>query len=183
MDLDEWRTASPRHKMRAMHTRPRRGTNTTLLLCSILLCGLVLKGSAAEQEDSNFYRIAFVAFLESRAANYASIQGFDPFNVRVQRDDLLTKSLPQQSGRFRIDYLDYAAIEKQYKHGRKPVPLIVVRPMTNEGDTLIVHFTEYQVSVRGKRMEMGLEGGGIVRLTHDCEAKKFVVAKVELWGV
>jgi hypothetical protein len=63
------------------------------------------------------------------------------------------------------------------------LPLIVIRPMVNEGDTLYVRFNEYQVSVRGKRLLMGVEGGGFVRLVHDCEARKFVVAKTGFWGV
>ena len=177
--------ASPARKIRAVDTRTWRRTNIVLLLCPLLLFGFVVKGSSTAPEDAtNLYRIAFIAFLESRAAQSKNIENFDSFNVRVQRDDALTESLPSETGRFRIEYLDPAAIEKQYQQRKKPVAVVVVRAMSNEGDTtLIVRFMEYQVSVRGNRIEMALEGGAVVRLVHDCEARKFVVAKVELWGV
>jgi hypothetical protein len=153
-------------------------------LLPVMLGAVAQPPSLPEDHSSDLYNVAFVAFLEARAENYAKVaKDRDYFNVRVQRDDPLTEFLPRQTGPFRIEYLDPEAIKKQWSQRKKAILIVVVRPIRNEGDSLIAGFSEYWVSLRKGRFVMALEGGGNVRLRHDCETHRFVVEKVDLWGV
>jgi hypothetical protein len=153
------------------------------LIASLFAGANVAPSSPTDDNTTNLYRVAFIAFLETRAERYSKIGGVDLRNTRVRQDARLTDSLPRQTGPFRIEFLDSDAVKKQYAKQKKAIPVIVVQPMRNDGDTLIVAFTEYQVSVRKGMFFEGLEGGGDVRLRHDCAAKRFVVARVDLWGI
>jgi hypothetical protein len=109
----------------------------------------------------------------------------DHLNIFVEYDLHLTPGLPTTIGRNTIAYLDFdQRVQRRKKLGGE-LRLTVMRPMKNKGSTLVFNFVEYLWNWNPKRnaTSYALSDGCKVELIYDCEKKRFVVDKVEIWGV
>lgn len=135
--------------------------------------------------ENNLYVKALFACLDAKAKAYSSLTNSrrDYYNVVVQQDDLITKDFPNQLGAYRIEYLDAQALVERYKARKADFPIIVTRPIKNEGTKLVLSFSDYFFSYGKKSLNYALEGGCKVVLSYDCSKQEYGVEKVDSWGI
>ena len=122
--------------------------------------------------------------MEKQAREYKNIGGRrDYLNRVVEKNMILTQKLPTQIGEYRIEYLDGNELAARYKRNRKPIPILSMSPMVNEGGMLRIGLADYWFSYEKRALIYGLEGGCIVFFRYDCEQKVHVIDKVDLWGI
>ena len=128
---------------------------------SLRAAASALQAPQASSAATNLYRVAFQAWCK-RAS---------------------TATLPTQVDRIHVEFLDQPGLRKLSRLRERQIRTIVITPMTNEGNTLEISFTDYLVDGRKRRTSFALEGGGKVRFRFDCTSKTFPVEKVDFWGV
>ena len=134
--------------------------------------------------EENLYHRALVACLDEKVKAYAKIDPTrDYYDVVIARNDELTKDWPTQVGKYRVTYLDAEGLIKRYQERGKEFPILVTRPMINSGARLEISFTDYRISYKKPALNYALEGGCKVMIRYDCPEGKYVIEKVELWGV
>ena len=157
----------------------------SLVLLSCCLAAIA-RSSGPDTSANNLYHVALAAYLEKRNEMYegnADLRKRDYLNVFVEQDIFLTEGLPTSIGRNKVEYLDYEARIQTFKKLRGEFTLVVVRPMKNVGDKLVVSFGEYLWRHNKNSSNYALSGGALVYLKSDCENHRFVVDGVELGGV
>jgi hypothetical protein len=153
---------------------------TIFLISSIDVFAQTLKEAS---EDSLYFK-ALSVYLNEAAKKYANIKTARDYNkIIIQKDENLTANLPNNIGSQKIQIKDLSDIRDEFRRGKVKVPVTVVRPMENEGEKLIIRFTEYWVNFTDKKTEFSLEGGCKVEFLFDCTKRKYVINKVEFWGV
>lgn len=104
----------------------------------------------------------------------------------------LTTKLPTQFGGITVRYLSSDEIAAEYRRRKKAktnkkdraeVPISVLRPMRNEGNTIIVSIGDYWVSYRKNSVSYALEGGCTVYYEFDKGSGEIKIAKTDLWGI
>jgi hypothetical protein len=167
-----------------------RQTHKSIGLLSILLiacCSHVPAQTTVSTVDkTNLYYLAFSAYLEKRNQMYEKTAGLadtNYLNLFVEEDSRLNNGFPAAIGRNTVEYLGYRERIEHYKKLRTEFRLIVFQPITTEGNRLIVNFGEYLWSWKKKTSIYSLSDGCKVEIYYDCEAGKFIVSKVDLWGV
>jgi hypothetical protein len=159
------------------------------LLFSILVL-LILSLPSQGQEtaksklERDLYYRALSAALTARAqdAKYASAN--DPLDhVIIVKDDQLNVGFPTRIADVDIEYLTSDELRARHRSLKHEIPVFVMRPMSNEGDRLVVDFTRYWFSAAKKTNLMGLEGGYRVLFGYDCGQKEFVVESAKFWGI
>jgi hypothetical protein len=162
---------------------------TKRIILTIVLIGLlaspVLAQKPAPSVENNLYVKSLFACLDEKAKAYSSQTNsrHDYYNVIVQQDDIITKNFPNQLGAYRIEYLDDQALVNRYKAKKAEFPIIVIRPIENDGTKLVIRFTDYFFSYGKKSLNYGLEGGCNVILSYDCSKQEYVIEQVDLWGI
>jgi len=136
--------------------------------------------------ENNIYYKAFAAYLEKRNAMYEGneyLKKEEYLRIFVERDILLTDTLPRSVGKNSVEYLDWNQRKEKFDKVKEPFRLVVFRPMKNEGNRLVVSFGEYLWSYKKNNSIYALSDGARVELVYDCEKKDFIVDKVTLWGI
>lgn len=134
--------------------------------------------------ESNFYYRALVAALAARTQDAKYALPNDPLHhVIIMKDDQLNIGFPARIGDVQIEYLTSEDLRTRHRSLKHEIPILVMRPMSNEDDRVIVDFTRYWFSAAKKTNLIGLEGGYRVVLAYDCSRKVFVVESAKLWGI
>lgn len=99
----------------------------------------------------------------------------------------MTENLPTQFGDFQMEYLNDEGLSERYKKTRQRLSVLRIFPMKNEGAILKIGLSHYFVSVPERRKRRNynweLEGRYLAEFKYDSPQAKFVLSKVELWGV
>jgi hypothetical protein len=157
----------------------------TIIAIGLLSSSAFSQAKPSPSVENNLYVKALFACLEANAKAF-SIQTNPPYdvhNVIVQKDKILTSDFPTQIGVYRIEYLDAQALINRYKAKKAEFPIIVIRPMKNEGAKLVISFTDYVITYEKKTLNYALTGGFNVSLRYDCDKQEYVIEKTDLWGV
>ncbi len=156
-----------------------------LLFLGVLADNALSQTKAASQNEDNLYAVALSACVKKEFEEYGDIasSGRTFFNRIVEYDLHLTEKLPTQFGDFKIEYLTGGELLERYKKTRQRLSVFKMFPMRNEGAILKINFSHYYVSVSKKKFLYALEGGCQTEFKYDSQKEKFVLSKVELWGV
>ena len=158
----------------------------TVLLLLIISVMVSAQFQETKPDEKNLYYMAFVAYLEKRNQMYEGNEDLrkrDYLNILVEHDLFITDGLPKTIGKNKIEYLGEVERREKLDKLREPYTLIVIRPMKNEGNKLVISFAEYRWSYKKNRVTYALSDGARVELGFDCQKSKFVIEKVELWGI
>jgi hypothetical protein len=152
-----------------------------LLSLNNLLIILAFTASAIAQKapeyENNLYYKALSAYLEKRTKTYGKI------DVIVEADPHLTANFPNLISGITVRFLNYGELRAEYKKQGKDLLVFVPQPMKNEGDRLVIGFTEHSVGFNKKGSVYSLSDGCRIEFVYDCEKREFVIDKVELWGI
>lgn len=116
----------------------------------ILLFGLCAFTAFSQAKDapsteSNLYARTLSACLTKELEDYGKLVTIrvDYENHVVERNIHLTDKLPTQFGKVKVEYLDSETLRERYQKSRKEIQVLSLRPMKNEGATLIVSIGNY----------------------------------------
>ena len=159
-----------------------------MLLCALAFLSLTLCLQTQEPDktklEENVYYRGLAAMLIARAqdAKYASDK--DPLRqVIIMRDVQLNAGFPTNVGDVRIEYVTEDDLLARHRSLKHDIPFFVMRPISNEGNRLVIGFTRYWFSTTKKTNMMSLEGGYRVVMVYDCARKGYVVESAKLWGI
>jgi len=155
---------------------------------SLLILAVALSSFAQHRGqqslETNLYHRALVATLEARSRDAKFANANDPLQqVIIQKDNQLNAGFPSRIGEVKLEYLTADELRDRYRTLKHDFPVFVMRPITNEGDRLVVDFTRYWFTATKKSNNFALEGGYRVVLRYDCSQKTFVVESATLWGI
>src|SRR4051794_19616383 len=158
------------------------------LLLGALIIAFGLSTLAQERAkpplEANLYYRSLVATLEARSQDNAKFaSGNDPLRQVIIQRDQLNEGFPNRIGDVAIEYLWPDELRTRYRTLKHEFPIFVMRPISNDGDRLIVNFTRYWFTATKKSNDFALEGGYRVVLRYDCSQKTFVVESATLWGI
>ncbi|MGQ0542389.1 MAG: hypothetical protein ACT4O9_11155 [Blastocatellia bacterium] len=135
--------------------------------------------------------------MDKEFESYAKFSERDLRNVVVAYDLHITRDMPTQLGETSVQYLgDFELVEK-YKvlskaKRERGIPYIKVFPLSDKKDKLIFAYNNYWFTYSEKGgffsqkkffYRHALEGGCRAHIAFDPDLKRFVIEKVELWGV
>ena len=134
--------------------------------------------------EENIYYRALVAALTARAQDAKYASGNDPLHqVIIMSDIQLNAGFPTSLVDTKVEYVTENDLRARYRSKKDEIPVFVMRPMMNEGNRLVIHFTRYWFSTTKKGNAMSLEGGYRVVMVYDCARKEYVVESAKLWGI
>ena len=161
-----------------------------LISSLILLFGLCAftafpQAKDAPSTESNLYARTLSACLAKELEDYGKLMTsrVDYENRVVERNIHLTDKLPTQFGKVKVEYLDSETLRERYQKSRKEIQILSLRPMKNEGATLIISIGNYWFSYTKKSYNYGLEGGCTVKFNFDSSQNNFALTKIDLWGI
>jgi hypothetical protein len=159
-----------------------------LLLCTLILLFFPLDLKAQEihrpQLEENVYFRALGAVLTARDQDAKSASVKDPLrHVIIMRDIQLNVGFPTRVGDVEIEYLYEDDLRARHRSAKHEIPVFVMRPISNEGNRLVIDFTRYWFSATKKTNMMSLEGGYRVVMVYDCVRKEYAVESAKLWGI
>ncbi|MGC9971058.1 MAG: hypothetical protein ABSE56_10740 [Bryobacteraceae bacterium] len=158
------------------------GTTVAAVLTMIVSSAVGLPAQTAPDAATDLYYLSMGACLQARAEHLRTPGTSTDYSTVIVRDDMeITHGLPASVGVFRIEYLDYAALKQRYTRSKAEFPAIAIAPMKNRGNLLIVRCWDYRVSVRGRKLVLGVAGGWDVQWRYDCTSGKYAVVNVERW--
>ena len=155
----------------------------------ILLFGLCAFNAFSQVKDapateSNLYARTLSACLAKELEDYGKLgTRVDYENRVVERNIHLTDNLPTQFGKIKVEYLDSETLRERYQKTRQEIQVLSMRPMKNEGATLIISIGNYWFSYKKKSYNYGLEGGCTVKFNFDSSQNNFALTKIDLWGI
>ena len=155
----------------------------------ILLFGLCAfntfsQAKVAPATESNLYVRTLSACLAKELEDYGKLgTRVDYENRVVERNIHLTDKLPTQFGKIKVEYLDSETLRERYQKTRQEIQVLSLRPMKNEGATLIISLGNYWFSYKKKSYNYGLEGGCTVNFNFDSSQNDFALTKIDLWGI
>ena len=158
------------------------------LIANLILLALAFPVAAQDRsqtklEDNLYYR-ALVATLDARSRDRQFANANDPSHqVIIQRDLQLNVGFPARIADVGVEYLWPEELRTRYRTLKREFPIFVMRPISNDGDRLVVDFTRYWFTATKKSNNFALEGGYRVVLRYDCSQKAFVVESAKLWGI
>jgi hypothetical protein len=134
--------------------------------------------------SSNLYERTLSACLAKELEDYGKLgTRVDYENRVVERNIHLTDNLPTQFGKIKVEYLDSETLRERYQKTRQEIQILFMRPMKNEGATLIISIGNYWFSYKKKSYNYGLEGGCTVKFNFDSSQNEFALTKIDLWGI
>jgi hypothetical protein len=159
-----------------------------ILFCAMAFLILPLRLQAQESDktklEENVYYRALVAVLSARAQDAKYAPGNDPLHqVIIMRDIQLNIGFPSRVGDVNIEYVTEDDLRAWHRSLKHEIPIFVMRPISNEGNRLVIGFTRHWFSSTKKTNAMGLEGGYRVVMAYDCARKEYVVESAKLWGI
>jgi hypothetical protein len=163
--------------------------NKTMTAMVLVFALFTLKAYSQSKETSeiegNLYAKTLSACLVKEANEYGNLgtNRVDYENRIVERNIHLTDKLPMRFGKTKVEYLDVDALRERYEKTRKEIQVLSLRPMKNEGATLIISIGNYWFSYKKKSYNYGLEGGCTVNFNFDSQSQSFILTKIDLWGI
>ena len=150
-----------------------------------------------QEGQDTLYSKGMRACLDKEFESYAKLSERNLRNVFVAYDFDLTRDLPTQLGETRVQYLGNTELVEKYKLLSKPerergIPYIKIFPLRDKEDKLIFAYNNYWFTYSEKGgffsqrkliYRNALEGGCHAHIGFDPAQKRFVIEKVELWGV
>lgn len=150
-------------------------------LCAFNAFSQVKDAPAAER---NLYARTLSACLAQELEEYGNLgTRADYVNRVVERNIHLTDKLPTQFGKVKVEYLDSETLRERYQKARREIQVLSLRPMKNEGATLIISIGIYWFSYTKKSYNYALEGGCTVKFNFDSSQNDFALTKIDLWGI
>jgi hypothetical protein len=138
----------------------------------------------APSVQSNLYERTLSACLAKELEDYGKLETrVDYENRVVERNIHLTDKLPTQFGKVKVEYLGSETLRERYQKTRKEIQVLSMRPMKNEGATLVISIGNYWFSYKKKSYNYALEGGCTVRFNFDSSQNDFALTKIDLWGI
>jgi hypothetical protein len=153
-----------------------------LLGLLVALPGLTQTTSTTSKEES-LYSQALFASIAGMEKAWGRFGDTDYRHMFVEKDGGITDGLPEQSGEYRVEYLDFDQQVEKCRLIKKPFVLLKIQPMTNEGANLAIQVTVYWVTYKKSRLNLALSGWSDVEFRFDCEQQRFVVSKVTRGGI
>ncbi len=95
----------------------------------------------------------------------------------------ITYGMPATIGDSRVEYLSEDALIERYKKLRKDFPVIVINPMTTEGERLKIHYSIDWFRYEHHRPLYQISSWSIVYFRLDDARRQFVVDQVKLGGI
>ena len=112
--------------------------------------------------------------MEKEVKEYSKFSNRDLRKVTVLKNSQLTDKLPSQFGEIKIQYLDNSELVQKFKLNHRDINKTRDKSYSEKGGIL----------TRKKLMHnWALEGGGHAEIGFDSNDGKFVIKKVELWGI
>jgi hypothetical protein len=135
-------------------------------------------------DEENLYYKALVACLNKQAEQYSRILTEKELHSIVveENKDVITE-LPKRIESFNISYLDKQALINKYNEQKTDFPILVIRPISNKNNVLVIEITRYYFGYKKKKLTYSLEGGCTVSFQFNCATQNYDMTKVELWGV
>lgn len=176
-------------------------TQTILLaVCLAVLPVLSLVAQVTvgnEALGKTLYLRGLQACLEKEITAYSKFSDRDLRKVNVAYNFDLTRDLPTELGEINLQYLSDYELAEKYKalpkaERERGIPFIKIFPLSDKEDKLIFAYNNYwfRYSEKGgfftrKKITFSwsLEGGCHAEIEFDPLQKKFVIKKVNLWGV
>lgn len=151
----------------------------------------------AQESKGSLYSKGLQSCLERELVAYSAISRRDFRQVIVESDPDITKNLPTQLGEISIQYLNNFELAEKYKallksERERGIPFIKIFPLYDKDDKLFFAYNNYWFSYSEKggffsskaiSFHHSLEGGCRAEIIFEPAEKKFVIGKVELWGV
>lgn len=139
-----------------------------------------LSSGIESKSFDNLYYQALQAYVSNQGAKRSD-------TLFVQKEDWFENPLPTKFNDQKITYVTAQELAELYQKEKHRIPLIIVRPIKNEGSILIVAFSNYYFSYqknwRRKNFTYALEGGTRVKFRFNPTQNKFVILQIETWGV
>jgi len=150
-----------------------------------------------QKGQETLYSKGLQACLDKEFASYAKFSERNLRNVFAEYDFYLTRELPTQLGETKVQYLSDSELIEKYKllskaERERGVPFIKIFPLSDKEDKLIFAYNNYWFTYSEKGgffsqkqfiHQRALEGGCNAYIGFDPAQKRFVIEKVELWGV
>jgi hypothetical protein len=155
--------------------------SSLIFLFSLCVLNVFSQSKDAPSTVSNLYARALSACLAKELEEYGKLgTRADYENWVVERNIHLTDNLPTRFGNIEVEYLDSETLRERYQKTRKKIQVLSLRPMKNEGTTLIVSIANYWFSYTKKSYNYGLEGGCTVNFDFDSSQNDFALTKINL---
>jgi len=150
-----------------------------------------------QQGQETLYSKGLRACLGKEFESYSRFSDRDLRNVFVAYEFDLTRELPTQLGETRIQYLNDHELSEKYKalpkaERERGVPFIKMFPLRDKEDKLIFAYNNYWLTYSEKGgifsqkkiiYRHALEGGCHAHIRFDPAQRRFVIDRVELWGI
>ncbi len=151
----------------------------------------------AQKSADTLYAKALRACLDKEFESYAKFSNRNLRNVIVAYEFDLTHELPTQPGETKVQYLDNNELAEKYKalpkaERERGIPFIKIFPLYDKEDKLVFAYNNYWFTYSEKggffsrkkfTYGRGLEGGCHAYIGFDPAQKRFIIERVELWGI
>ena len=140
---------------------------------------------AMPMTESNLYARALNACIAKEAEAYGKpgTNRADYENLIVESNIYLTDKLPKQFGQTKIEYLNANELRQRFEKTREKIPVLSLRPIINEGTTLVISIGNYWFSYKKKSYAYALEVGCTVRFNFDGRQQSIALTKIDFWGI
>jgi len=158
--------------------------SSVILLFALCAFNAFSQARDVPANESNLYARTLSACLAKELEDYGELgTRVDYENRVVERNIHLTDKLPTQYGKIKVQYLDSEMLRERYQKTRQEIQVLSLRPMKNDGTTLIISVGNYWFGYKKNSYNYGLEGGCTVNFNFDSSQNDFALTKIYLWGI
>ncbi|HEY5750636.1 MAG TPA: hypothetical protein VIU12_31455 [Chryseolinea sp.] len=144
----------------------------------VLSLALGIEGFSQQNDSLNIYLVSLTSHLEYlKSKSKENIQ-----SVYVERDDLVTGSLPKQIDGITIFYLTRLEIRDKTRKGKR-IPLIVIRPVKVERTSLKISIIDFSVTTKKNSFNYSNGGGSTLEFRYNCDLQKFELTNKKQGGI
>ncbi len=152
-------------------------------ICLAALClGFTLSGSGAAQSSESLYARSLAACVENKQGRAGPLSVVSVLDNAVTQDPALLFPRPSHVGSVRLEFLDYESLKRRFRQTGREFPVIEIKPMRDSRDVLLVDCADYRVTVRKRRVVLGVAGGTSIHWRFDARAGDYEKIKVEPWA-
>jgi hypothetical protein len=123
-----------------------------------------------------------MAYVEAKAEQASASNSVIVLANNVLHDSHVVEKLPSKIGSSTIEYLTAESIQERFRRIGKDFPIVEILPMRSQHGLLVVGCAEFRVSVRHRKLVLGVFGGYEVHWRFDCSKGEYVKIKVERWS-
>ncbi len=158
-------------------------TRLGVFVSGFLLLFLPFKGSAQSSGSSSLYQLSLAAYAEASGG----YRGGKP--IRVLETEYLRcacsgcsggdEIVPSRAGSSVTECVTNSSMKAAVRKMRSGFGVVVINPIRNVGDELVVDCAEYSAGARRGKVVLGVYGGYRVYWRFDCAAGQYVKVRVE----